>query len=106
MIQRLLWTVTFLSLFAAFQAQAQPGWPSKPLRIIVPFAPGSFTDVAARAMAVELSGQFNQQVLVENRTGAGGTIGTEAVARAAPDGYTLLLTGGESPRPPRLRHRS
>ncbi len=72
-------------------SQAQPAWPDKPLRIIVPFVPGSFTDLAARAMAVELTGQLGQQVIVDNRTGAGGTIGTETVARAAPDGHTLLF---------------
>lgn len=81
MIRTLLRTVMILSLFAAFAAQAQQAWPSRPLRIIVPFAPGSFTDVAARAIAAELTGQHNQQVVVENRTGAGGTIGTEIVAR-------------------------
>jgi tripartite-type tricarboxylate transporter receptor subunit TctC len=80
-----------LSLSPAPQAQAQPVWPVKPLRIIVPFVPGSFTDVAARAIAAELTVQLRQTVLVDNRTGAGGTIGTETVARAAPDGYTLLF---------------
>lgn len=92
MIRTLLRAVIILSLFPALAAQAQQAWPGRPLRIIVPFAPGSFTDVAARAIAVELTGQLNQQAVVENRTGAGGTIGTEMVARAAPDGYTLLLS--------------
>jgi tripartite-type tricarboxylate transporter receptor subunit TctC len=92
MIRRLLWAVTVLSLLPAFQAQAQPAWPSQPLRIIVPFAPGAFTDVAARSVAAVLTPQLGQQVVVDNRTGAGGTIGTEMVARAAPDGYTLLLS--------------
>ena len=92
MIRRLAWAVCFLLVFSAIQAQAQPAWPNKPLRIIVPFAPGSFTDVAARSLAAALTTQLGQQVIVDNRTGAGGTIGTELVARAGPDGYTLLLS--------------
>lgn len=89
MIRTLCCAGLFLALSPA--SQAQPAWPDKPLRIIVPFVPGSFTDLAARAMAVELTGQFGQQVIVDNRTGAGGTIGTETVARATPDGHTLLF---------------
>lgn len=81
-----------LAMSPAQQAIAQPAWPTKPLRIIVPFAPGSFTDVSARAMAAELTGQLGQPVIVENRTGAGGTIGSGLAARAAADGYTLLLS--------------
>jgi tripartite-type tricarboxylate transporter receptor subunit TctC len=92
MIARLLRAVTVLVLLPAFHAQAQPAWPSQPLRIIVSFAPGAFTDVAARSIAVPLTAQLGQQVVVENRTGAGGTIGNEVVARAAPDGYTLLVS--------------
>ncbi|MEI6300116.1 MAG: tripartite tricarboxylate transporter substrate binding protein [Betaproteobacteria bacterium] len=74
------------------QAQAQPAWPAKPIRIIVPFAAGAFTDIAARTVAIELSTQLGQPVLVENRGGAGSTLGTDAVAKAAPDGYTLVVT--------------
>jgi tripartite-type tricarboxylate transporter receptor subunit TctC len=73
-------------------AFAQQGWPPRPVRIVVPFAPGSFTDVSARLLANELTEQIGQQVIVENRTGAGGTVGATTVVRSEPDGTTLLLT--------------
>jgi tripartite-type tricarboxylate transporter receptor subunit TctC len=71
------------------QAPAQ-SWPSKPIRAIVPFAAGSLTDVVPRVVLDQVSGQIRQPIVVENRGGAGGTIGTGAVAKADPDGYTLL----------------
>ena len=83
---RLTWWALACGLMAG--AQAQSSWPSKPLRIVVPFAPGSFTDLSARALALELSEQLGQQVVVENKGGAGGTIGADAVAKSAPDGHT------------------
>ncbi len=72
-------------------AWAQPGWPSKPVKIVVPFAAGGTTDILARAMAPELSKAFGQQFIVDNRAGAGGNVGAEIVARAPADGYTLLM---------------
>ena len=78
-----------LALFAA-QAWAQ-AWPAKPVRFIVPFPPGGSTDVAARTVAERLTRAFGQQVVVDNRGGGGGAIGTVEAARAAPDGYTLLF---------------
>jgi len=66
-------------------------YPSKPIKIIVPFSPGGAVDGPIRAIAADLSKRLKQQVLIENRPGAGATIGSEAVAKAAPDGYTLLL---------------
>jgi tripartite-type tricarboxylate transporter receptor subunit TctC len=67
-------------------------WPAKPVRMIVPFPPGGGIDGVARLLSPRLSEQFGQQIIVDNRTGAGGTLGTELVAKAAPDGYTLLAT--------------
>jgi tripartite-type tricarboxylate transporter receptor subunit TctC len=73
------------------RGHAQDAWPSKPLRILVPFATGSGNDLIARQLAPKLAEYLGQPVLVENRTGAGGMIGTEAVVRAPADGYTLGL---------------
>jgi tripartite-type tricarboxylate transporter receptor subunit TctC len=66
-------------------------WPSKPIRIIVSFTPGSATDIIARLVFQEVSAQIGQSIIIENRGGAGGTIGTAAVAKSAPDGYTMLV---------------
>ncbi len=73
-------------------ALAQSAYPNRPIRLIVGFAPGGPTDILARVIGKGLGDVLGEQVVIENRTGAGGNLGTEAVARAAPDGHTLLLT--------------
>jgi len=83
-------TPFLLALILVSAAVAQE-WPAKPLRIIVPFAPGGVADNSARVVAEPLAMRLRQQVLVENRPGASGNMGTHAVAQAEPDGYTLLL---------------
>src|SRR5690242_14543334 len=84
------WVSFFLCFFAA-QALAQE-YPSRPVRIIVPSPPAGGTDIVGRVLAEHFTKAFNQQFFVENKPGAGNMIGIEAAARAAPDGYTLLVT--------------
>ena len=92
MNRRTLLVGAALAPLAAGRTRAQANWPDRAIRIIVPFAAGSFTDVAARLLATELTEQLGQPVVVENRGGGGSTTGTQAVARAEADGYTLLLS--------------
>src|SRR5216683_93161 len=85
-------TIVTLAVLAVLSSAAwAQGFPSKPVRVIVTFPPGGTPDIYGRVMSSELSKMWNQSVVFENRTGAGGTIGTDFVAKAAPDGYTLLF---------------
>lgn len=80
------------AILAGTGARAQGAWPNKPVKLILPYAPGGATDLIGRPWADKLSQAFGQPFVVDNRGGASGGIGTEAVAKAAGDGYTLLLT--------------
>ena len=82
-----------LALFLVASPVCAQAWPAKPIRAIVPVGAGSSTDIIHRLVLEQLSSQLGQPVLVENRVGAGGTIGAAAVAKAQPDGYTLLAHG-------------
>ncbi len=80
-----------LALLPALPALAQRPWPTRPMRLVVPFPPGGLADQLARPLAARLTAVLGQPMVVENRPGAGGNIGADAVAKAAPDGYSWLL---------------
>ena len=84
-------SVVLATLLAGHALAQAPGFPQKPVRIIVAFPPGGGTDIVARIVGQKLSDAWGQQVIVDNRAGASGVIGTEAAARAAPDGYTWFM---------------
>ena len=92
MIPRRSLLVAGLGLAGSQAAHAQPWAPDRPIRLVVPFPPGGPTDLVARPLAQRLGEALGQTVLVDNRGGAGGNLGAQAVARAAPDGHTLLLS--------------
>jgi tripartite-type tricarboxylate transporter receptor subunit TctC len=90
--RRLAAFVIACSLALAPLTGARAEYPEKPIRLVLPFPPGGVTDVVARLLSERLTAEFGQQVVVDNKTGAGGVIAGDIVAKAAPDGYTLLLT--------------
>lgn len=79
------------SLLAPAAVRAQSAWPNKPVRIVVPFAPAGTTDILARALTPELTRAFGQTFIIDNKPGAGGNLGADAIAKSAPDGYNLLM---------------
>ena len=87
----ILAAVAFGLILAPAESTAQSGYPNKPIKLVVGFAPGGSTDIVGRIVAQRLSERLGQSVVVENRAGAGGTIGADVTAKAAPDGYTLTL---------------
>ncbi len=96
---------TLLAASWGLPAAAQEAWPSKPVRLVVPFAPGGSTDVIARLMAQKLTEMWGQTVVVDNRAGAGGNLGADIVAKSAADGYTLLFGSGSITINPQLYKR-
>ena len=91
---KLIGRVTLLSLVIALTsnlAQAQTAWPERPITLVVPYAPGGYTDLVGRLTARYLEKELGKPVVIENRPGAGGIVGTQAVATAAPDGYTFCI---------------
>ncbi len=94
-VMKRLGAVVFLSaLLPAGGALAQESYPERPVRLIVPFAPGGGTDIVGRAIAKQMTEALGQTVMVDNRPGAGGSIGEEMIARATPDGYTIGMVSG------------
>lgn len=90
-LRRLCLAVAGVTLAASAAAQTTEAWPTKPVTLIAPFTPGGTTDLVARALATQLQTLWSQPVIVDNKPGAGGTVGAALTARAPADGYTLLL---------------
>ncbi|MDQ2137501.1 tripartite tricarboxylate transporter substrate binding protein [Alcaligenaceae bacterium A4P071] len=90
LIRSVICTAAFALAGPLAHAQAAPAWPTKPIRYIVPFSPGGVSDGVARLMAEQLSTRLGQSVIVENKPGVSGLVGTQQVARAEPDGYTVM----------------
>jgi tripartite-type tricarboxylate transporter receptor subunit TctC len=88
----LSFVLAFLASFSLGQIAQAQSWPTKPIKFIVPYPPGGGTDVIARIMQEPLSQALGQQIIIDNRGGAGGSIGTDIAAKSAPDGYTVLFT--------------
>ena len=97
MLASTLRRATVLLVLSACAAPATAQYPAKPVRMVVAFAPGTTSDIIGRMLAEKLHHQLGQPFVVENRTGAGGTIGAEAVAKSAPDGYTILVSTAALP---------
>src|SRR3954449_3057373 len=97
MIARMTWMLGIVAALCGLgaaprDARAQD-WPTRPVRVVVSFGPGGTADILGRLIAAELTKQFNQQFYIDNRAGAGGALGSAEVARAEPNGYTLLIAG-------------
>ena len=101
-VRRLLTGLAAAGVLATVPSAFAQEWPNKPIRIIVSFAPGGLTDLVARAIQPRLVEAFGQPVVIENRPGAGGTVAEGLLARAAPDGYTMMLTADGVPANPHL----
>jgi len=86
-------SILLLATALPWSAAVAQSWPAKPVRLIVPFAPGGTADTLGRLVAAKLGDTFKETLVVENRGGAGGVVGSELVAKSAPDGYTLVVSG-------------
>src|SRR5215813_2552399 len=95
LVMKWIFAVAAVATVAAVAGLSTPAiaqsWPDKPVRIVVPFGPGGPADIYARILGQELGEVLKQQFVIENKAGAGGTIGADIVAKSAPDGYTLLM---------------